>query len=238
MATVMKCAQMADAVYDANPQVEGWQRVAFQASGGGLTNAFQGAAFRLGSEVVFAFKGTSGGRDAVADIKLCAGMNTYQYASALDFVSANVSGGGDSVSLCGHSLGGAIAQIAGNRLRLPFMTFNAPGVGLISRNLDEMAVTAATGTAVLRALGAVGSLVMHPVQAAQDGMALFYRVKGVNFRLGKDVVGCTGVHYGRVIEIPYTGGALDVLAKHKMTTVLAALKDSQFAEMSLTSLAV
>jgi hypothetical protein len=139
------------------------------------------------------------------------------------------------VSVCGHSLGGAIAQIVGNRLRLPFVTFNAPGVGIISRNVGEVASTVALGTMLTRSLGALSSAAMHPVQAAQDAASLTYRVRGANFRLGKDVVGCIGVHYGRVIEIPYSGGALDVGTKHRMVTVLAALEGSSYRDMPMES---
>jgi len=235
MATVMTYARMADAVYDDDPQVAGWTRAGFQRSGSGLTNAFQGAAFTAGSELVFAFKGTSGGRDAIADVKLGIGMNTFQYSSAGDFVASVRAPAGVRVSLTGHSLGGAIAQIVGNRRRLPFVTFNAPGVGLISRNLDQVGVTMITGTAALRTAGAVASMFWHPVQAAQDAASLFYRVRGANFRLGRDIVGSIGVHYGRVIQIEYSGGALDLYQKHRMVSMIAALERSSYRDASLES---
>jgi hypothetical protein len=235
MASILTCARMADAVYDTDPQVPGWTRVAFRPSGAGLAEAFQGAAFQRGHETIFAFKGTSQGRDAIADVKLGVGMNTYQYASAYEFVGGAMGSAAQKVAVCGHSLGGAIAQIVGNRARLPFVTFNAPGVGLMSRNVDEMAVTAGTGTALLRGAGALVSAAWHPMQAARDVGSMFYRVRGVNFRLGKDVVGSIGVHYGQVVEIPYAGGALDVLAKHKMTTMLEALEGSNYGNRELES---
>jgi pimeloyl-ACP methyl ester carboxylesterase len=236
MATVLTYAEMSNVVYEDNPSIQGWSRVGFRPSGAGLTDAFQGVAFHGGDEVVFAFKGTSQGRDAIADIKLGIGMNTYQYASAMDFVRSVSLPRGTPASVCGHSLGGAIAQIVGNRLRLPFITFNAPGVGIVSRNLGEVAATVGLGTAALRTAGALVSAVMHPVQAAQDAAAFFQWVRGVNFRLGKDVVGMIGVHYGRVIEIPYSGGSLDVLTKHKMVTVIAALQGTTYRDMALESL--
>lgn len=237
MATVMTYARMSNAVYDAEPAVDGWRRMGFRPSGSGLSDAFQGAVFQNGAEVVFAFKGTSGARDAIADIKLGVGMNTHQYACAMDFVNSVHIHPGSRVSVCGHSLGGAIAQIVGNRMRLPFVTFNAPGVGLFSRNLGEVAATISTGTALLRTAGALASVVMHPVQAAQDAASITNWVRGANFRLGKDVVGIIGVHYGRVIEIPYSGGALDVGTKHRMVTVLAALETSSYRDMPIESVA-
>lgn len=235
MARVITCARLSDAVYSNDPRLDKWTRIAFKKAGNGLRDAFQGAAFRRGTEVLVAFKGTSGVADGIADIKLGVGMNTSHYADAAEFL-ASVPVAGRSVVLCGHSLGGAIAQIIGNRHRLPFVTFNAPGVGLLSRNVGEVAVSMGLGTAAVRTAGAVASAFRHPVQAAQDLGSVFHRVRGVNFRLGKDVVGCIGVHYGRVIEITYSGGTLDVAAKHRMTTVLAALEKSSHRNVRVDTL--
>lgn len=235
--TILDYARLADAVYAADPQVEGWQRIAFQPGGAGLRDAFQGAAFRRGAELVLACKGTSQAADIVTDLKLGVGMNTVQFAAAERFLAGVAMPAGASPVVTGHSLGGAIAQIVGNRHRLPFATFNAPGVGLISRNLDEMAVTGLAGTAALRTVFATLSAVRHPMQAGRDLGSLFYRVKGVNFRIGKDVVGCIGVHYGKVVEIPYDGGALDVKVKHQMATVIRALEASPIGQRTLGSFA-
>jgi|GEM_PF-1441409 len=242
MAAVKDYALLSQAVYEADPQAKisearkYWKCGAVHAKGGGPYSAFQGAVFRYGSDVVFAFKGTELKKgfgtlvgDGVADLKLGLGMNTHQFSLAQDFVLKHAPQGGFRVSLCGHSLGGAIAQIVGNRLRLPFVTFNAPGVGLMSRNLDEMAVALLLGTARLRTIGATVSAVRHWDQALQDIGSVFHVVQGVNFRLGKDVVGCIGVHYGKVIEIPYSGGALDVLTKHGIDEVIKHLPGSGYA---------
>ena len=234
MATINDHALLSQAIYSNDPQVPGWVRLEpWWPSGTGPTEAFQGAAFRRGGDVVFAFKGTSGGWDYATDFKLGIGMNTYQYSSARDLVIRSGPMTGFNVSLCGHSLGGATAQIVGNRLRLPFVTFNAPGVGLISRNLDEVGVSMITRSAYVRVVGTVISSIFHPVQAARDIAGLFYTVKGVNFRLGKDLVGCTGVHYGKVIEVPYDGGALDVMAKHSIKEVIKALNSSGYGGENL-----
>ena len=90
---------------------------------------------------------------------------------------------------------------------------------------------------MLRTAGAMASAVMLPVQAAQEAAALTHWVRGANFRLGKDVVGLTGVHYGRVIEIPYSGGSFDVGTKHRMVTMLDALETSSYRDMPLESVA-
>lgn len=236
MPRIITLARACDAVYSGDPDLSKykWQRIAFRRSGGLVLDTFQGAAFSSGNNIIVAFKGTNSPGDAATDLKLFVGMNTTQYAAAATFLNT-VPMTGKTVWLCGHSLGGAIAQIIGNRYRLPFATFNAPGVGLISRNVGEMAWTV-FGTGAMRTAGTIASAVRHPVQAAQDAGAVFNRVRGINFRLGKDVVGCTGVHYGDVVEILYSGGALDVVAKHKMTTMLAALQTSSYRNQRLEAL--
>ncbi len=235
MARVITYARACNAVYDEDPKIPApWKRIAFKKSTGGLYGAFQGAAFTARDEVIVAFKGTNSAGDAVADAKLTVGMNTHQYAQAAAFLDT-VPVSGKKVSVCGHSLGGAIAQIIGNRHRLPFITFNAPGVGLISRNLGEVGLTL-FGTAAIRTVGTMASAIRHPHQALQDAGSVFHRVQGVNIRLGKDVVGCVGVHYGPVIEIPYSGGTFDVGTKHKMTTMLTELETSPYRNRRLDAL--
>lgn len=232
MASMMTYARLADAVYADQPSLDGWTRVGFHPTANSLTDPFQGAAFRRGDEVIFAFKGTSSAGDAVTDAKLGVGMNTDQYARAGAFV-ARTPVEGARVSLTGHSLGGAIAQIIGNRRRLPFVTFNAPGVGLVSRNVGEVAATLGLGTAAVRSAGAVISAIRHPMQAMQDAGSLLYRVRGINFRVGQDVVGNIGVHYGPVVVLAYSGGAMDLVAKHRMPAVLSSLAASSYRDMEL-----
>ena len=233
MPTVMTFAQACDAVYALKPELPGYDLVGFDPSTSGFYGAFQAAAFQNQSELIVCFKGTTPSRagDIVADIKLGMGSNTTHFARGGAFLE-RLDTAGRNVTLCGHSLGGAIAQIVGNRYRKPFITFNAPGVAIMSRNIGEMMTSPLVG---VRILGTVGSVVRHPVQAWQDASSLGYSVKGVNFRLGKDVVGIIGVHYGKVLEIPYGGGALDIGAKHMMTTVLTALETSVYRNRDVNS---
>jgi hypothetical protein len=176
---------------------------------------FQGAAFRSGHRLIVAFKGTTPGANAqgfgdfTADIKLGIGVNTHYYARAGEFLES-VTSSHLTIYLCGHSLGGAIAQVVGNRYRLPFITFNAPGVGVISRNLGEV-LTSPLGP--LRAAMTVVTAPLHPIQAGQDLASAFNIVRGANIRLGSDVVGRIGVHYGRVHVIPYTQSDTHGIAK-------------------------
>lgn len=236
MASILDYARLANAVYDDDPTVPGWIRTAFKPSGSGLYSAFQGAAFTRGSELVYAFKGTSQGRDVIADVKLGVGMNSSQFSEANQFVATTGTGAANQVTLCGHSLGGAIAQIVGNRRRMRFVTYNAPGVAIMSRNIDQMLVSILTGSAAIRVAGAVASSLRHPIQSAKDVGSLFHQVQGLNVRLGKDIVGNIGVHYGRVIEINYSGGALDVMTKHSIKTMISELQRQGYGNICLSDM--
>ena len=237
MASILEYANLANAVYEDHPSVGGWTRIAFKRTGSGPHDSLQAAAYSKGGELVFAFKGTDNLRDVAADLKLGTGMNTVQYDQAQDFVGSMGVGSSTLVTVCGHSLGGAIAQTVGNRERMRFVTFNAPGVAVLSsRQHGQCAMSIMTGTQALRIGGMLVSAFRHPFQAADDIGAAFYRVSGVNLRLGKDVVGSWGVHYGQLIEIPYSGGALDVAAKHKMGTMIEALSQQGYDKISLASL--
>jgi len=232
MPTVMNAAQAANAVYDSSPRLEGWTLKSLRPSGSTIGDAFQGAVFMCGGEMIIAFKGTSQKRDFVADAKLAVGMNTYQYADACEFVEQSV-GYADTVYLVGHSLGGAIAQVVGNRLNLRFVTFNAPGVGLASRNVDEMAVSVLTKTAIVRAAGTLASAVWHPSQALDDLKAVGRTVSGINYRVGKDTVAISGVHFGKVVELPWGGSAVDFLGRHSMKGVLQAIEQAGLGSVRL-----
>lgn len=228
----MDAALAANAVYDAHPRVEGWTLKAFRPSGSTIGDAFQGAIFARGGEIITAFKGTSQKRDLIADVKLALGMNTYQYSDACEFVKKHIGHAGN-VYVVGHSLGGAIAQVVGNRLRKRFVTFNAPGVGLASRNIDEMAVGMLTPLGAARHAGTLLSAVLHPTQAVEDLKALGHTVSGINYRVGKDAVGITGIHFGQVVELRWSGSSADVLKKHSMKSVFTAIQQAGLASVRL-----
>jgi hypothetical protein len=163
-------------------------------------------------------------------------MNSVQFSDAVDWVAGVNRGSATLATVCGHSLGGAISQIVGNRLRLRFCTFNAPGIALMSRNLGQMGVAMTTGSMYVRIAGAAASALLHPFQAAEDVGGLFYRVSGVNFRLTGDLVSRTGVHYGQVIEVPYGGGSPDPYTRHIMETILAELRNRGYGRITLADL--
>lgn len=223
MPTILDYARLSKAVYKSPPEVDGWTCANFRA---GLGSGLQAAVFTKGQETVVAFKGTTptSGSDIVADLKLGTGMNTSYFSDAEAYVAQFAGGAG--VTLCGHSLGGAIAQVAGNRRRLAFVTFNAPGVALVaSRNV----LTAQPLMTGVRLVGGLVSAFRHPFQMARDVRSAFHTSLGVNLRLSGDVVSMIGLHYGRLIDLPGSGNPL---VQHKMETMLAAVEASSLRDVA------
>ena len=119
----------------------------------GRMNGFQAAAFDAArGYTVVAFRGTSQAMDGIADFKLGAGMNSTYFSAGEAFVDGLAGG---RIILCGHSLGGAIAQVVANRSGLPMVTFNAPGVGVLASG--EL-LTASLGMTAIRLGGMALSL--------------------------------------------------------------------------------
>ncbi|WP_156460476.1 hypothetical protein [Devosia sp. Root635] len=168
-------------------------------------NGFQAVAYILGSGVVVAFRGTqpksAGGKgDLLADLALGAGANSDYFSAGERFV-ALVQERRKVVAVCGHSLGGAIAQVVGNRMNLPIVTFNAPGVAVLaSRNI---AAASNAGTQI-RVTGMIASAAVYPGQAIRDMKAAFRPVSGLNIRLEADPVSQVGIHYGEIRTVPQT----------------------------------
>ena len=239
MPTMLDLAKLAGAVYDTPPSVPpGWQLMASRlARAGGLGDSMQ-AAFYVGhGGGVIAFRGTTLSSAAVyaslqdidADLTLGTGQNST-YFSAAEAFCAPYAGRGDVV-LCGHSLGGAIAQVVANRMGFRMGTFNAPGVGsFASRNWG-------TGTAPMTALRMAGTVlgsVNHPIQAAKDVRYAFRSVQGVNIRIEGDAVSQMGVHYGllKTVKSAVKGGAF---AQHGIATVIASLEADPIGRQDVSS---
>ena len=226
MSTMLDFALLASAVYDNPPNAAGWTCAKSRSGAYG----FQAAAYTQGKETVIAFRGTAVAGDVGADLKLGVGMNTNHFSQADDFVADFLKT--ENLSLCGHSLGGAIAQIVGNRSSLKFATFNAPGVAVVaSRNILE-ANPVMLG---VRMAGAVVGALVNPMQAARDVRATFNTVTGVNICLTGDVVSKIGVHYGNVVRIPGTG--LNPATQHGIGTVIEVLRQNPVGKLTIESLA-
>lgn len=251
MATISDYAELADLAYGAASEVAAprdWANHGKSEMATGFVRSFQARAFSRNGEVVFAFAGTKlgqgngriGAGDIVTDLAIGVGMNSSQYAMAERFVLENRVGAHDSVTLCGHSLGGAIAQILGNRLRLPFVSFNAPGVAIVSRNLGQVAETLhnrpfGIPDMGVRMIGSAASALVQPRQAMQDLRSLFYWVEGVNFRVDRDPVSMVGVHYGPVRTLGYAGNSLNPVTWHSMAAMRDALAGKAESTMSIAA---
>lgn len=216
MLTIRDLGLMAGAVYEPAGQdkVPGAQNGDRHEAAGSGWDAFQASAYRMGGKTIVVFRGTSAVGDAITDVALGVGMNSAYYAQGQSFAESQ---SGDII-LCGHSLGGAIAQVVANRMRLPMVTFNAPGVGVLaSRN----AAGASTGASAVRIAGMLASAVVSPGQALQDMRSAFHVVRGVNICLMADAVSRIGLHYGPVERIP--GTSMNPATEHRMVTVNAVL---------------
>jgi len=172
--------------------------------------------------IIIAFRGTAQAIDALPDLKLGAGMNTTYFSAGEEFAARYVRYG--DVTVTGHSLGGAMAQVVANRRRLPMATFNAPGVGVVaSRNI----LTATFAMSAVRSVGMLSSVVRHPVQAMRDISSALTYVRGVNICLQDDIVSQVGVHYGKVLRIRGTG--TNPMTEHKIATVISVLSQARNA---------
>ncbi len=200
-----------------NPDVSGWTTLGFKQPGG-FSDSLQAVAFKRDHLTVLAFKGTDSGPDVADDVLLGAGMNTSSYAAAETFADDYKNNG--EVVVCGHSLGGAIAQVVANRMGFKMATFNAPGVAVLaSRHFVQNPIMAAFRTG-----GMIISAFYSPSQALRDVRATFTTVQGVNVRLNNDRVSQIGLHYGKVVSIPGTG--FNPLSQHSIDTVIAVLKEN------------
>jgi hypothetical protein len=228
MPTIRDLGLLADAVYNALPAVQGWACPSHRVASGRL-NGFQAATFTQGSVTVMVFRGTSQGMDVAADLKLGTGMNTTYFSDGEAYASAVPPG--DDVYVCGHSLGGAIAQVVANRGGYKLVTFNAPGVAVFaSRNIGD----ATLGMTAVRTGGMLLSAVRHPMQAYRDVRATFNTVRGLNIRLSMDAVSQMGVHYGELVTIQ--GPSANPLTEHRMTTMNQVLATNPLGARPIGSL--
>ena len=243
MAKIGQYAELADAIYSKNDSSElnGWKRQEFE-EGSFFGNGFQGAVFSNSREVVVAFKGTklggkTGGQDAVADLKLVGHQVPTQARAALSMLGkAQQVAGNRPISIVGHSLGGALAQLVGARSNVPFVTFNAPGalmaatqraavsfVGSLASALPGGKIGTAFGAAVG---GSIGTFFAKKKRDKEGGPGM-----GLNFRVKKDPISQYGHHVGSMVELEYPGKAFWLTKKrkaHGMGTVKKALEDSDW----------
>ena len=217
MATLLELAELSRAVYELGTPPAGWAQA--DAKRAPPRSGLQAATYTKGSETVIAFRGTvpSQAGDLQADAVLGLGMNSAYFAEAEEYAAAHITDK-DKTTLCGHSLGGAITQIVGNRQMIKFATYNAPGVALFaSRNIGS---TTLLGLGV-RTAGATLNAIYSPRQALRDARAFFNVVNGLNIRLRLDVVSAIGIHYGDIISLETPSWS--PLEAHGIDTMIGAL---------------
>jgi hypothetical protein len=159
---------------------------------------FKGAIFLGANELVVAYAGTDTSTvwdfvpDATADLRLLLDMPRqtsdayYLYNKAVELQGRH---GAGEMTICGHSLGGALSQHVGYWTKNRFVTFNAPGV-----------YTGIQGTKV--------AFLHSPQKAVRTLLATFSgSADGRNYRLSDDMVSRIGVHYGRLEVLLPGGGA-------------------------------
>jgi len=229
MATIRDLGLLADAVYAELPAVQDWV-CPNHLRASSSWNGFQAATFTRDGLTVIVFRGTAQTMDVGADLRLGTGMNT-SYFSDGEAYAASAAAPGDNVYVCGHSLGGAIAQVVANRGGYKMVTFNAPGVAVFaSRNI----ATTTPLMQVVRMGGALVSTVTNPMQTWRDVRATFRPVRGLNIRLSNDAVSAMGVHYGEVVTIQ--GPSASPLTEHRMTTMNQVLATNPIGARPLHSI--
>jgi pimeloyl-ACP methyl ester carboxylesterase len=232
MPTIRDLGLLAAAVYDTLPAVQGWACPDHLAASSSW-NGFQAATFIKEGVTVIVFRGTSQAMDLGADLRLGTGMNTSYFSDGEKYAAA-ASAPGDDVFVCGHSLGGAIAQVVANRGGYKMVTFNAPGVAVFaSRNVRDIA-TATPWMQAIRMGGALVSTVTNPMQTFRDVRSTFHKVRGLNIRLSYDAVSSIGIHYGEMVTL--TGPTMNPATAHRMATVNEVLATNPLGARPLTRL--
>ena len=140
MATCLDYAKIACAVYytkksqyyDEGNMVDNWVLQKWE-TGTFFGDGFQGGIYQNDKEVVVGFCGTNPKQkgkflaDLSADIRIGVKILPNQSSSARKMVKAAKSiAKGRKVSVCGHSLGGGLSQVAGVWEKVHFCSFNAP----------------------------------------------------------------------------------------------------------------
>jgi hypothetical protein len=220
MATGREYGQLANAAYESsNHNVAGWS-VARWTEGHWYGTGFQGGIYTRENEVVVAFKGTAATSDTAlndlgADFRLAMGFIPNQADSGNRLAQAAVGmARGRPVSIVGHSLGGALAQVVGTWRSLPFVTFNAPGM--------RGQLNFARGN------------VFAPGHMVRSWLSSTDEASGINFRIdGDPVSGALPNHVGTKVTFPNPLGMLDA---HSMDTCDMAMGRSAYAGRDVLAL--
>ena len=226
MAKCQTYAEIAQAVYQKQPaphpvghMIKGWQiKQEHWENGTEIGNGFQGGIYQNDAEVIVGFCGTAIGTrstfsDLSADARIALNILPNQCSSAYRMTErAKEILNGRKLSVTGHSLGGALAQVIGVWSGVPFVTFNAPPM----KNALRMAkVNIVKPQMMMRSRG----------KSVDD-------VMGINFRVEGDIVSAAGMkHVGKVITMDQSWYA--VKTSHFMTKCLSFLQKKGYGSKSL-----
>ena len=91
------------------------------------------------NEIVIAFRGTDSPMDIlISDSQIAFNLTPQQATAAVNFYEKVLQENPDSsISITGHSLGGALAQYVASLKHVPATTFNAPGVNIPTGGTSE-----------------------------------------------------------------------------------------------------
>jgi hypothetical protein len=209
--TTLEYAEVANAVYGIGKDAGNWTVPGFEPtlfeegmSWGATETDFKGCTYYREStqEAVVAFQGTDLGKigDVVADAAIVVAivpilglLPQYCGAALRLYRKTEQAYGSCRITLTGHSLGGAIAQVIGHWTGKPFVTFNAPGMwGDIQKSK------------FFRIPG------VQPVEWQASSIAGTFQgsmlakqmaTTGRNFRNYFDLVSLYGMHYGPVTRL-------------------------------------
>lgn len=224
MITSNDYAQMANAVYNIGTtggfDVPGFTTCLFYegvAPWGTTATKFKGCVYANNQtkEAVVAFQGTDFGNkigDWYADLQIVVGI-LPQYCMAADRLYARTLQvlSGYTITLTGHSLGGALAQVIGHWRDSKFVTFNAPGMwGDIQKSK-------------LLSLSSWGGRSRSSPNDSK--LAKFRASTGRNFRNYLDPVSAYGMHYGPVTRLWVPG-----LNVHGMDNMVAKIMVSKWSD--------
>jgi hypothetical protein len=209
MATISDYVYIAEDIYNRNggSQGGGWDIQKLETATW-YGNGFQGGVFVQDSEVIVAFSGTMGG-PTTAPVS----QNTANMRIGLHVIP-NMAGAAKTlvkwaerydrpISIVGHSLGGALAQVVGAWSGHPFISFNGPGM---ARHLQIAAFNIFKPRQMRRSIKAL---------RADDALGICFNVKG-------DFVGEFGRHIGEVVSLQPAPGR----SKHDLSTIQNCLVGS------------
>jgi hypothetical protein len=168
-------------------------------------NGFQGGIFMQDNEIIVAFSGTMGG-PTTAPVS----QNTANIRIGLHVIP-NMAGSAKTlvrwaeqynrpISIVGHSLGGALAQVIGAWSGHPFISFNGPGM---ARHLQIAAFNIFKPRQMRRSIKAL---------RADDALGICFNVRG-------DFVAGFGKHIGVTVDLQPAPGR----RTHDLTTIQSCL---------------